>query len=158
MNFKKLIGKTLIHIEGMYDGSEEVKLHCSDGTLFTLYHPQDCCEQVELYDVCGDVDDLLNTPIIVADETTNTTDAAVEDWHDSWTWTLYKLATVKGWVDLRWYGSSNGYYSEEVETRIEAYDDRVAEIRHEYGRNRITAEERDNLIRCLRTDYERLLI
>ena len=113
--FKELKGKILTDIDGMQKGSESIKFFCSDGSRYTMRHERDCCEQVYLEDVCGDVEDLLDSPILMAEEVKNADGPALNKYEDSWTWTLYKLATIKGTITLRWYGCSNGYYSEEVE-------------------------------------------
>ena len=113
--FEELKGKTITKIEGMEKDSGCVEFFCSDGTKYIMYHEQDCCESVYLEDVCGDVKDLLNSPILLAEEVKNADGPALDKYDESWTWTFYKLATIKGTVTLRWYGASNGYYSEEVD-------------------------------------------
>lgn len=91
--------------------------------LFMMTHVQDCCESVYLSEVIGDWDDLIGTPIFVAECESNRNrprDKLTDDddayWStpDSETWTFYKFTSMKGSVTLRWYGTSNGYYSERV--------------------------------------------
>ena len=81
-----------------------------------LNHHQDCCESVTIDEVIGDVDDLIGSPIVRATEDTNIDEnpggVEVPEYQDSFTWTFYNIATAKGHVTIRWYGESNGYYSE----------------------------------------------
>ena len=88
-----------------------------DNRIFALVHYQDCCENVWIESVVGNLEDLVGEPILVAEEATNhetPSDYTHEYEPDSQTWTFYKLATRKGYVDIRWVGESNGYYSESV--------------------------------------------
>jgi len=108
-NFEDLKGKVLASIERV--DNEELIFTCTNGTKYKMYHEQDCCENVEIEDINGDLDDLLNSEILVADEKTN-------DGETNWgseTWTFYTIRTQKGSVDIRWHGESNGYYSESVD-------------------------------------------
>lgn len=118
--FSDLIGKEIDHIKGMENGSEEVQFFMSDGTKYVLHHRQDCCESVELNDVIGSPEDLIKRPLTMAELVTSEDDPegfTPEDaeWRESFTWSFYKLATVRGYVTLRWLGESNGYYSETVD-------------------------------------------
>ena len=110
--FNELLGKTPISVEKV----DEEKLYFEfEDCVYLMHHWGDCCEVVEIEDICGDLQDLVGYPILLAEESTNSEDNPKDkEWDDSFTWTFYKLATKKGYVDIRWYGTSNGYYSEEV--------------------------------------------
>ena len=113
--FSVLKGKTLTTVEGLEVGNYDyVKFTCEDGTVYIMEHEQDCCESVSIEDVVGNVSDLIGVPLLMADEVSDYDAPALAQYEESYTWTFYKLATVKGYVDIRWYGSSNGYYSESV--------------------------------------------
>lgn len=117
-----LVGLTLSAVDKI--GSEEIRFTVDDGRVYTMFHEQDCCESVEIDDIVGDLSDLVGSPVLIAEER-NSPDAPRIDpeypeWtDDSFTWTFYEIATNKGSVTIKWYGSSNGYYSESVDFYIE---------------------------------------
>jgi hypothetical protein len=118
--FEELEGVILKDIRGFKESSDELLFIAEDGRKWKMNHSQDCCESVNIEDICGDLKDIIGSPILLAEESTsreNPPDAKKEttEYQDSFTWTFYKLSTIKGSVTIRWYGESNGYYSESVD-------------------------------------------
>lgn len=116
--FSDLKGHVIESITGEV-GDEVITITLTDKSKFILYHGQDCCEVVSVEDIVGDLKDLIGTPLTMAEEVTN--DETFDDsrinykYIESFTWTFYKLATNRGYVTIRWFGRSNGYYSESVD-------------------------------------------
>ena len=108
VNVSDLVGKVLVAIVG--NETSEKLVFVTENERYEMYHEQDCCECVTIEDITGDLNDLLVGPILMAEEVTN----SEQKGYDSVTWTFYKLATLRGNVTIRWYGESNGYYSESV--------------------------------------------
>ena len=104
-----LLGKTLKEV--INEGDEILKFITTEDDEIFMFHDQDCCESVFIEDINGDLDDLIGEPILMAEEITEQGDA---EW-GTYTWTFYKIATIKGTVVIRWNGESNGYYSESVD-------------------------------------------
>jgi hypothetical protein len=136
--FEILKGKTLKSIENK---GEELIFITTEGERFRqIYHP-DCCASCSVEEIHGDLEDLVGSPILMAEQVSDSTpdESKVREEYErekqeaesvahhfyyddfeeykrmydkSQTWTFYKAATIKGSVTIRWYGSSNGYYSE----------------------------------------------
>ena len=113
IKFEQLKNKTLTKIIGGV-GDEEMIFYTSDGDIYRLVYHRDCCAKCSVEDICGDLEDLIGHPIIVSEEVHDTNEPPAEGSDSSYTWVFYKLDTVKGGVTIRWFGSSNGCYSEEA--------------------------------------------
>lgn len=104
-------------IQDERNSDDELVFTLQNGEAYKLYHSQDCCENVYIEDIEGNLEDLVGVPILQAEEVQSgvNPDGVEMGYQDSFTWTFYKLATIKGYVTIRWYGESNGYYSESVD-------------------------------------------
>ena len=115
----ELIGKTFVDVKNLDD--TELSFIADNGDSWVFFHSQDCSESVTIEDVCGDLADLVGTPIVMAEEVShineNPDGVEIPEYQDNFTWTFYKFGTIKGFVTVRWYGESNGYYSESVDIR-----------------------------------------
>lgn len=104
--------KKILEIEGLEIGSQEVVVYFESGEILRFYHEQDCCETVELVDIDCMFD--IHDTAIKAYELEIATEHQMSGGGDL-QWTFYFLRTSRGTLWMRWYGSSNGYYSTAVE-------------------------------------------
>jgi hypothetical protein len=110
--FNNMLGKVM---DDVSSSGDEMVFKSNDGKVFKFLHYQDCCESVTIEDICGDLTDLVGSPLLLAEEVSDLDGFKPDDTtYESGTWTFYKFATVKGSVTVRWLGTSNGYYSESV--------------------------------------------
>lgn len=116
-DFSVLVGQTITSVN---QTSNEITFYTDAGYEYLMHHEQSCCESVFIEDIVGDLQDLVGQEIVVAEERTSTEKQEWENkepseyYEDSFLWTIYTIGCFKTSVDIRWYGSSNGYYSESV--------------------------------------------
>jgi len=123
ININTLQGKTLTEV--INNNDNEILFTTTEGKKYRMHHSQDCCESVSIDDINGDLNDLVGTPIVLAEER-NSDDVSKEQQlrnliegdplppcnsEEDELWTFYEFQTIKGSVNIRWYGTSNGYYS-----------------------------------------------
>jgi len=111
-DFSKLVGKSFQQVV-VDDDSVTFVYAAFTGDIYTICHFDECCEDVYLEDVCGDIEDLIEEEILISELVTKEGDPLDPD-HESNTWSFLKIGTRRGVVTFRWYGSSNGCYGESV--------------------------------------------
>jgi hypothetical protein len=113
--FYDMCDKTISNYEWEGLGGEDylyLYFYCDDGSKYRMGHHQECCESVSIEDINGSLEDLLGSPLLIAEERCG------DDPNDECgLYTFYALATIRGRVDIRWHGTSNGYYSVDVDFR-----------------------------------------
>ena len=111
----------LFGVDGLTKGSRKITFYCRDGFIITMHHEQDCCEDV-VVESCDalNCDIYTNCSWCVLCVSISRDDGRPRDTYDeSYTWTFYNVRTSLGYDTIRWYGTSNGYYSETVDFIIE---------------------------------------
>jgi hypothetical protein len=119
IEFKELEGKIFKDIEGAKKGSDTIIFISEGGNKYEMIHSQDCCEEVRVEEIVGDINKLIGEKILFSEKVTNKDPDNIYGYNysksnSSHTWTFFKMGTIKGDVTFRWLGESNGYYSEDV--------------------------------------------
>lgn len=114
----------LVFTEVKKNGDDRLDFTAEDGRMFTFVHDQDCCESVYIEDIAGNLDDLVGAPMLMAEDVSAfSAEPDIRPFGDDvYQWTFYKFATIKGYVTVRWYGSSNGYYATDVSLYVSEPD------------------------------------
>ena len=85
-DFSRLIGEEIQNIVVDDDSVMMLSKHYSR-PVYLIYHMDDCCEDVYLEDICGDLEDLIEEKITMAELVTKEGDPLDPD-HESNTWSF----------------------------------------------------------------------
>lgn len=118
MRISILRGKTLTDVR-LGPNKQSILFTCENGNTYLMHHYQDCCEEVFVHDIAGELSDLIGAPLLMAEmvHSKSKTPGGREkpNTDETFAWTFYKFATIKGYVTICWYGSTSSSYSIKVE-------------------------------------------
>lgn len=137
-----IINQTITGVDiSTYDNNDAVILYFENGHYFTMYHDRDCCESVELIDEDNDnyqsLRDLVGAKLLNIEAVSNEHETSE---YTRELWTFYNLVTTKDIVQLRWFGSSNGYYSEEIYDKVGYCEPFLMNVISQFGSDRFQIE------------------
>jgi len=107
-NITDLIGQTIVKIT---NDKFSIDFYTESGKHYIMGHDQNCCEYVELEDICGNLQGLIGSPVHDAFIKTNTDSGEYLDKGsgENYQWTFYTIVTMFETVTLRWYGEADCY-------------------------------------------------
>lgn len=113
----ELLGFTLsaverdeVYSQERFMAHESIVFTRTDGVQVGMYHVQDCCEQVWVEEIHGDLQALVGYPLTTAEVYTRDGDK------DDQMFTFYRIGNERHMVTIRWCGESE-YYS--IAVRVE---------------------------------------
>ena len=80
-----MLGETITKIVNDTE-NRELKFQTKDGQVITMLHVQDCCEDVELHDIAGDLNELYDG--------IETAETAIVNQYDKLSWYICSLVTI----------------------------------------------------------------
>ena len=117
----EFIGKTLEDIsvhynESIYYDNDSI-IPCivfkfTDNTKYIMGHRQDCCEEIYIKEISGNLAALIGSPLVEAECVSN--EEEYPEHSICQEWTFYKFSTTSATVNISWSGESNCYYSTDV--------------------------------------------
>ncbi len=113
-HISEFIGQKITKISGGNKGDDEIVISFEAMPDIKILHFQDCCEDVQIEDIDANLQDFVGGQLLGI-EKSNGELPALDEYDDSYTWSFVKIKTTKGWANVRFYGTSNGYYSEDVD-------------------------------------------
>lgn len=96
------------------EADEWVALVLDTGETYVAFHEQDCCEHVWVTDY-GDIESAVGEYLMQLESVSNEGGEELPDDQGSHTWTFVNVRTDKDTYQLRFYGTSNGCYSEDAQ-------------------------------------------
>lgn len=118
--FNTLKGKIIVDVT-FNEVLQEIYFTTSENKIYVLRHEQECCEEVLLTDIAGDLTSLVGNQVLQAEEVSNDKGKYSKKkkplknkLQSCYTWTFYKLGSKGGYITISWYGTSNGCYSEKA--------------------------------------------
>lgn len=115
IEIESLVGETIASVTHV-ENDEKIVFHFNSGRIVKMYHDQDCCEDVRIEDITGDLQSLVGETIREIDQSFG---EIVGEGVDRGERTTFTITTDRRSIQIIWKGFSNGYYG----TSANLYED-----------------------------------